>query len=259
MMYLIGVTVVVVAIATIMVKLWKSYYQDQHEPLLSEEEHARLDEQLMELGAAQPIRVRTLFGGEVLWADGVDEHWRWEWEAGKSGEQTYMRMLVTFIGGLGQGIVLDRGGREGSADESPTAKIVRARVVVVEPDMLPAHFLCRARDEERLHAFLTGTRRKHIHVLDSRVSAFYLDDRRFYVQRKQISGGDEMDVLLGEIHAFVQDVLAWSQAHGTIPALQTGQYQGALADLEQSTIRDTIVLEEQETRETSRELPEAPM
>lgn len=263
MMYLFGVVVVVVIIAAIMVKLWKSYYRARHEPLMSDEEYAQLDAQLGELGATQSIRVRNLFDGEVLWADGAQEHWRWGWEAGKSGEQAYMRMLVTFIGGLGQGIVLDRGGREGSADQSPTAKMVRASVVVVEPDILPAHFLCRARDEERLYAFLTGTRRKHIHVLDSRVSSFYFDDRRLYVQREQISGGDEMEVLVGEIHAFVQDVLAWSQTQGTIPALQTGQYQGALADMEQSTIRDTSVLEEQEARgerkqEANEELPEAP-
>ena len=45
-------------------------------------------------------------------------------------------------------------------------------------------------------------------------------------------------------------MLKWAAAQGVIAALETGQYQGALAELEQSTVRDTSVLEQADALET---------
>lgn len=229
-------------IVAIMVKLWRSYYGEKHVALMLDVERERVESRLKEMGAEEGIRVRKLFEGEVLWAEGTQDTWRWSWEAGKRGTQVYMRFLVTFVGGLGQGLVIERGGRERGSEEAPGA--LGPRVVMVEEGILPAHFLCKARDEARLHAFLSMPRSKRIRVLDDRLSAFYFDDRRLFVQRQGVTGADEIDALLELTHGFVEDVLRWAASQGVISALETGQYQGALAELEQSTVRDTSVLEQ---------------
>ncbi len=264
MLYLLIAGALIVAmIVAVMVKLWKGYYGEEHESMMSAEDVEQITGLLEGWGALEPVRVRKLFEGEVLWSEGALETWRWSWEAGRRGDQAYVRVVVTFVGGLGQGMVLNRGGRIPQEEEAGGP--LGPKIVLVDPEVLPAHIVCKARDEERLHSFLTGTRRKTLRLLDQKVAKFYLDDRRFFAQRHDATSVDDIAELLSLTHRLVVDVLDWSTSQGTIAALETGQYQGALAELEQSTIRDTSVLEEQEAAElednrkgSGEALPDAP-
>lgn len=253
---LLGLAVLGFLISAIMYRLWKSYYGLDGRPLLEGEDQEKRFIKLCEsLGALEGrTHSRDLFQGEVLWSEGEQECYTWLLEAGRHGDMTYMRWLVSFKASLGQGMSVVKGGKaKALMEQGGGARQTMVTQVVFEEHELPAHMLYRARDEERARDFAQGSRLRKLRSLESRVDSFFMDDRKLYMHCEVFPTLDVMEQLVLDARVFVDNLIAWSQSKGAIPALETGQYQGALAELEQASVRDTRALEDDTTKEESTE------
>ena len=242
MIYLVLVALLAATLtAAVSVAAWRGHFGLLDEDVMSGEERALMEAALAEEGLDNALRHRRLFTSELLWARGDrKEHWRWYWEAGRHGPHTYMRMTVTFATSLNQGISLARGQREHftSAARDEQRATLRPRTVELEAAVLPETFRCRARDEARLREMMQGDRRKQLLGLDARVTALYLDDRRLHVRCEDCRPLEAARVLIKDVLALAEALRAWSVERGAITQLETGQYEGALAQLEQAGTRD---------------------
>lgn len=260
MMYvLVGLGVVCVIVGVIMIRLWSNYYSDRGQcSIYEDDEIERLGAMCEDLGGhRQLIHQRDLFQGKVIWCKGDQDRLDWTLELGAFKEHAYCRWRATFESPLGQGMSFEkgRGTRSKIEQGSGTVQQLSLKHVDFSPMELPGHLLCRARDEERARDFVSGARRKRLLALERRVHGLYLDDRQIYLQCDALPEVDVLGQLLKDAIALTQVLIDWSGEKGTISALETGQYQGALAELEQAGLRDTAALEEPESLE-GEEAPE---
>lgn len=250
---LIGLVIVGVIVGSVMFRLWSNYYSDKGQRAIYEEEDfSKLGVLCEDLGGQrQRIHQRDLFQGKVVWCRGEQDMLAWTLEIGAFKEHAYFRWRATFESPLGQGMSFEKGRGTRSKIEQGSGAVqqLSLRHVAFSPMELPEHLLCRARDEERARDFVSGSRRKRLLALERRVQGLFIDDRQIYLQCDALPEVAVLGQLLKDAIAMTHVLIDWSGEKGTISALETGQYQGALAELEQAGLRDTAALEEIESLE----------
>lgn len=225
-MVLLGVVALAGGIVWLMSVLWRRYYSVDMSAALGEGEQQELVEVLRALGFGE-LRVRPLFRSRALWAQIERPQLTLEIELCDGAWRDYTRLHCSFTRPLNQGFQL-------LCEEGAGAMgwVLSFHEVELEDEELDERFILLARDDERLGELIRSPLRQEMIRLRDLVEDFQLTDQGLFLFVSYVAREQALRELIKAALYLSDDLIRWAQERGPIGPLQTGQYQGALAELD---------------------------
>ena len=228
---LIIVAVIVTFLIWLMGMLWRRYYSVDARSLIEASTLEAMDHQLQQIGF-YPLRERPLFRARTMWTRVEREHLTLDLEFCDGDGLDYTRLICSFTEPLHQGIQILC--EEGAGFRGWLLSMHEAEIADPEID---DRFILMAKDDDRLKALITGPLRMLLISLRDRVEDFQLTDQAFYIRLDDVVRESELERLIEDALILGDELIRWAVSCGPISALQTSQYQDALAEMDMYSVR----------------------
>jgi hypothetical protein len=228
---LIIVAVIVTFLIWLMGMLWRRYYSVDARSLIEASALEEMDRQLQQIGF-YPLRERPLFRARTLWTRIERKHLALDLEFCDGDGLDYTRLICRFTEPLHQGIQILC--EEGAGFRGWLLSMHEAQISDPEID---DRFILMAKDDDRLKALIQGPLRVLLISLRDRVEDFQLTDQAFFIRLDDVVRESELERLIEDALILGEELIRWAVSSGPISALQTSQYQDALAEMDMYSAR----------------------
>ena len=225
------VAVIVTFLIWLMGMLWRRYYSVDAHSLIEASALEEMDRQLQNIGF-YPLRERPLFRARTMWTRIEREHLALDLEFCDGDGLDYTRLICTFTEPLHQGIQI-------LCEESSEFRgwLLSMREANIGDAEIDDRFILMAKDDDRLKTLITGPLRVLLISLRDRVEDFQLTDQSFFIRLDDVVRQGDLERLIEDALILGDSLVRWALDVGPISALQTSQYQDALAEMDMYSVR----------------------